>query len=139
MIMDYLLITANVLTNYVPLAFQYEDSSAFRNILSAHDLWMDNHRNIQIKNIPTVDYLTDHPATNRMTLKAILTVNPNILEKSTPASMFQLIARTSPPPLIPFPSRSPQPPSLSTQPSTESPLIRPTIPRDPQPPPLLST
>jgi hypothetical protein len=39
-----------------------------------------NHRNIQIKNIPTADYLTDHPATNGTTLKANLSPNPNILD-----------------------------------------------------------
>ena len=80
MIMDYVLLTAKKLPNYVPTAFQYEDPIAFRNILSAHDLWMDNHRNIQIRNIQSVDYLTDQPATDGKTLKDLLTANPNILD-----------------------------------------------------------
>jgi phage host-nuclease inhibitor protein Gam len=80
MIMDYLLLKAKVLPNYVPIAFKYEDPIAFGNILKAHDLWMDNHRNIQINNIPDADYLTDHPAVDGTTLIALLTANPNILD-----------------------------------------------------------
>ena len=79
MILDYLLLTAKVLQNYVPLAFQYEDPIAFRNILKAHDNWMENHRNIQICNVPTADHWND-PATDGTTLKTLLAATPNILD-----------------------------------------------------------
>ena len=57
-IMDYLLLNAKALHNYVPLAFQYEDQTAFRAILKAHEMGLDNHRNIQIGNVPTIQLST---------------------------------------------------------------------------------
>jgi len=76
--MDYLLLTAKVLHNYVPLAFQYEDQVAFRNILKAHETWLENHRNIQICNVPTTQHWKSHPAADGTTLKKLLDDNPNI-------------------------------------------------------------
>jgi len=78
LIMDYLLLTAKVLHNYVPLAFQYEDQVAFRNILKAHETWLENHRNIQICNVPTTQHWKSHPAADGTTLKKLLDDNPNI-------------------------------------------------------------
>ena len=78
MIMDYLLLTAKVLHNYGPLAFQYEDQAAFKNILKAHEMWLENHRNIQICNVPTSRHWKAHPAADGTTLQKLLGGNPNI-------------------------------------------------------------
>lgn len=79
-IMDYLLLNAKVLPNYVPLAFQYEDQKAFCNILKAHDKWMEEHRNIQITNIPNAAYWNDPASKDGQTLRAILSSTPTVLD-----------------------------------------------------------
>jgi hypothetical protein len=52
-IMDYLLLQSRSITNYIPYALKREDPSAYASIINAHSIWMNEHRNIQILNIPT--------------------------------------------------------------------------------------
>lgn len=81
-IMDYLLLHAKTpLSQYVPLGLKTEDPTGFHNILKAHERWLENHRNIQINNIPSAAHYLDYPSnSDGPTISQMLSSLPNILD-----------------------------------------------------------
>lgn len=83
-VMDYLLLRAKTLPQYVPLGFKTEDPTGFQNILNSHETWLENHRNIQINNIPSTAHYVEHLSTSRpngpTTLAKLLASIPHVLD-----------------------------------------------------------
>jgi hypothetical protein len=80
-VMDYLLLHAQTLPQYVPLGLKTEDPNGFHNILKSHERWLDNHRNIQINNIPSAAHYLDHPSnSDGPTIAQMLNSIPDVLD-----------------------------------------------------------
>jgi hypothetical protein len=87
-VMDYLLIHAKTLPHqYVPLGLKNEDSTGFYNILKSHERWLDNHRNIQINNVPSAAHYLEYPSnTDGPTIDQMLRSIPNLLDTNYDAT-----------------------------------------------------
>jgi hypothetical protein len=81
-IMDYLLLHAKTIPNFIPHALKREDPTAYATILNAHASWMAEHRNIQITNIPTRYDLHQTTSKHGITLQTIISKQPLILDSN---------------------------------------------------------
>lgn len=80
-VMDYLLLHAQILPQYVPMGLKTEDPQGFHNIVKSHERWLDDHRNIQITNIPSETHYLDHPSnSDGPTIAQMIQTLPNILD-----------------------------------------------------------
>jgi len=61
-IMDYVFLEQNSFSHYVPIAFRNEDKDEFYNLVQQQATWMENHRNIQILNVPDIYHFNDVPS-----------------------------------------------------------------------------
>ena len=57
-IMDHVTIVRNSVTHFIPNGFKREDPEGYYELVEQHQIWMDNHRNIPILNVATLDQFT---------------------------------------------------------------------------------
>lgn len=79
-IMDYLLLQAKTIDNYIPHALKREDTLSYTTILQSHAKWMHEHRNIQITNIPSRNSLLNIPGKRGITLQAVIDQLQSVLD-----------------------------------------------------------
>jgi len=77
-IMDHLSIVRQSVTHYIPNGFKREDPEGYYEFVDQHRIWMDNHRNIPILNVTTVNQFTHEKNANQVSLKILLLGVPGI-------------------------------------------------------------
>lgn len=79
-IMDYLLIHAKSVSNFIPHALKREDENAYATILNSHTVWMNDHRNLQITNIPNKNDLKRVTGRLGLTLEQVISKQESVLD-----------------------------------------------------------
>ena len=62
-LMDYLVLTSEIITDYIPLGYKKEEPEKYFNLVDDHIQWTNKCRNIAITNVPSFDQYTK--ATNQ--------------------------------------------------------------------------
>ena len=77
-IMDYMAITSEIITNYIPLGYKKEEPDNFFNIVYDHGTWLEKVRHVTITNVPTIRHFTEETNSSGKTLEALLSQIPDI-------------------------------------------------------------
>ena len=80
MLLDYLFLTKRSLKNYIPMAFRTEDPNEFFELIKQHENWMTNHRNIQLRNVSTIEqFRTTISTVDNNTLENLISKIPEVI------------------------------------------------------------
>ena len=77
-LMDHLTIVRQTVTHYIPNGFKREDPEGHFDFVAQHQAWLDNHRNIPILNVNSIDQYTKEKNDNQISLKVLLMSVPGI-------------------------------------------------------------
>ena len=65
-------------THFIPNGFKTEDQDGYYELVDQHRNWLDNHRNIPILNVETINQYTQDKNANQISLKVLLLGVPGI-------------------------------------------------------------
>jgi len=78
--MDYFAVYKETHKNYIASALKTKEPQEYKALVKQHDNWLNNHRNIQINNVPSMEaFISIRSPTSQDTLYQKLSTTPHVL------------------------------------------------------------